>query len=322
MKHIVLVVGVGRSGTSLLSGILGQLGFHIPQPEVQADDTNPRGFGEPQWVVDFHSRVLREQRVMVNDSRPGAWEQMSAAAAAAQGELREWLAGQLDQADEIVVKDPRTVWFFDAWTAVADELEARTSFVTMLRHPAEVVASARKSYGPTLTEAGRAAAWINMTLQAEHVTRDARHAFVRYDDLLADWTPEIRRVGTSLDVPRLATVERVPEVDTFVDPTLHRNRTSWDALDVPAPVCDLADRVWEHVQAEDQPALDGDRDAYARLYSDAEAIAQCSVIAARGRRAKPGPPKPPADPPSLRVRLARRIPVQYRRRLRQVVGRS
>jgi hypothetical protein len=322
MKHIVLVVGVGRSGTSLLSGILGQLGFHIPQPEVQADDTNPRGFGEPQWVVDFHSRILREQRVMVNDSRPVAWKQMAAAAAAARGELREWLAGELAQADEIVVKDPRTVWFFDAWTGVADELGARTSFVTMLRHPAEVVASARKSYGPTLTEAGRAAAWINMTLQAEHVTRHAHHAFVRYDDLLADWMPQIRRIGTSLDVPRLAAVERVPEVDAFVDPTLHRSRTTWDDIDVPAPVCALADQVWAHVQAEDQDALDADRDAYARLYGDAEAIAQCSVIAARGRRKKPGAPKAPATPPTLRVRVARRIPVQHRRRLRKLLGRS
>jgi hypothetical protein len=322
MKHVVLVVGVGRSGTSLLSGILGQLGFHIPQPEVQADDTNPRGFGEPQWVVDFHQRILRQQRVMVNDSRPAAWEQMAAAAAAARGELREWLAGELAQADEIVIKDPRTVWFFDAWAGVADELAARTSFVTMLRHPAEVVASARKSYGPTLTEAGRAAAWINMTLQAEHVTRDARHTFVRYDDLLADWMPQIRRIGTSLDVPRLASGERVPEVDALVDPTLHRNRTTWGDLEVPAPVCALADQVWEHVQAEDQRALDADREAYARLYSDAEAIAQCSVIAARGRRVKPSKPKAPASPPSLRVRVARRIPVQHRQRLRKLLGRA
>jgi len=35
-----------------MSGMLGHLGFHIPQPEVKADDTNPRGFGEPRWVVD------------------------------------------------------------------------------------------------------------------------------------------------------------------------------------------------------------------------------------------------------------------------------
>jgi len=72
-RELILVVGVGRSGTSLLTGILGQLGVHIPQPEVKADDTNPRGFGEPRWVVDFHTRLLREQRITVNDSRPQAW---------------------------------------------------------------------------------------------------------------------------------------------------------------------------------------------------------------------------------------------------------
>jgi hypothetical protein len=134
--------------------------------------------------------------------------------------------------------------------------------------------------------------------------------------------PQIRRIGTSLDVTRLAAVERVPEVNAFVDPTLHRNRTTWADLDVPAPVCALADQVWEHVQAEDQGALDADRVAYAQLYSDAEAIAQCSVIAARGRRAKPGAPKQPVAPPSLRVRVARRIPVQHRRRLRKLLGRA
>ena len=69
----MLVVGVGRSGTSLLTGILGQLGLHIPTPEVKADETNPRGFGEPRWVVDFHSRLLRAERVTVNDARPAAF---------------------------------------------------------------------------------------------------------------------------------------------------------------------------------------------------------------------------------------------------------
>jgi hypothetical protein len=319
VKHLVLVVGVGRSGTSLLSGILGQLGFHIPQPEVQADDTNPRGFGEPRWVVDFHSRVLKEQRVTLNDSRPAAWPQMAQAAAAVRGELLEWLRGELDQADDIVVKDPRTVWFLDLWRGCADELGARTSFVTMLRHPAEIVASARKSYGPGLTEAGRSAAWINVTLQTEHATRDAGRAFVRYDDLLDDWVPEIRRLGAALDVPRLAAVERAPQVDAFVDPTLHRNRTTWDDLDVPARVRDLAEQAWAHVQAEDRPALDADREAYLQLYGEAEAIAQCSIMAARPiRRAKaPATPKPA---PSLRVRLARRVPAPYRQRLRQLVG--
>lgn len=319
MKHLVLVVGVGRSGTSLLSGILGHLGFAIPQPEVQADDTNPRGFGEPRWVVDFHSRVLKEKRVTLNDSRPAAWEQMALAAPVVRDELREWLRGELAKADAIVVKDPRTVWFLDLWRTCADELGARTSFVTMLRHPAEIVASARKSYGPGLTEAGRTAAWLNVMLQTEHATRGAQRALVSYYDLMADWVPEIRRLGAAIDVPRLAAVDRVPEVDAFVDPTLHRNRTTWEDLDVPAAVRDLAEQTWAHVQAADEAALDADRAAYQELYSEAEAIAQCSIMAARPirRAAAPAAPKPP---PTLRVRVARRIPAPYRKRLRRLVG--
>jgi hypothetical protein len=322
MKHLVLVVGVGRSGTSLLSGILGQLGFAIPQPEVQADETNPRGFGEPRWVVDFHSRVLKQQRVTLNDSRPAAWEKMAAAAPAVRGELREWLRGELGQADDIVVKDPRTVWFLDLWRGCADELGARTSFVTMLRHPAEIVASARKAYGPGLTEAGRAAAWVNVMLQTEHATRGAKRAFIGYDDLMADWMPEIRRLGADLDVPRLAAIDRVPEVDAFVDPALHRNRTTWAELDVPAAVRDLAEQAWTHVQAQDETALDADRAAYAALYGEAEAIAQCSIMAARPIRVAKAPaaPAPARAKPKPYVWIARRVPAPYRKRLRRLVG--
>ena len=194
----------------------------------------------------------------------------------------------------------------------------------MLRHPAEIVASARKSYGPGLTAAGRTAAWINVTLQTERSTRDARRAFVRYDDLLADWAPEIRRIGALLDAPRLAGAERVPEVDAFVDPTLHRNRTTLGRPRRPGRRCATS------------PSASGRRSrrrrragarrvarGYLRLYGEAEAIAQCSIMAARPARqpARPAPKRRAAKPPpTLRVRIARRIPAPYRRRLRRLVG--
>ena len=338
-RRLVLVVGVGRSGTSLLAGILGQLGFHIPQPEVKADDTNPRGFGEPQWVVGFHRPLLRKARVTVFDSRPVAFERTreAGADATAHAHLREWLSEQLELADDVVVKDPRIGWFLPLWQASADELAARTSYVTMLRHPAEILLSAKRSYGEWQTDASRAASWVNEMLEIERATRGANRVFVRYEALMADWAGELRRAGEVLDLPRLHGLERAdhPAVDGFVDPTLHRNRGRWEDLAVPERLTALADAVWEQLLVLAEPdgdaaavgaRLDALREDYAALYGEAEAIAQSSATAldpkrwkAKRQGARYDPSAPPPDPP-LRVRLARRVPKRYRRRVRSALG--
>jgi hypothetical protein len=329
-RRLVLVFGVGRSGTSLITGILGQVGFHVPQPEIKADETNPRGFGEPQWVVEFHQRLMRKLRVTVFDARPAAWEITArvAADAALQAELREWLGGQLDEADAVVVKDPRIGWFLPLWTAGTAALGVPQSHLVMLRHPAEILASARRWYGDWQTDASRAAAWVNVMLETERATRGERRVFVRYEDLLSDWLGQVDRIGTALDQPLLAGLdhERLARVGEFVDPSLRRSRVGWDELDVPAPVRDMADDVWGRLQRladqdgdEDgaRGGLDGARAAYDTLYREAEAIAQSSVTAVKPRR-RAGART--AAPPSLRVRLARRVPERYRRRLRRAAG--
>jgi hypothetical protein len=334
-RRLVLVVGVGRSGTSLLTGVLSQVGFHVPQPEVKADDTNPRGFSEPRWAVDFHRRLLRTRRVGVTDARPAAWEKTATAVedAAAYKELREWLGGQLEEADSVVVKDPRTGWFLPLWTRASTELGVEARFVTMLRHPAEILASSARSYGDRLTPATRAASWINVSLETELATRGSKRAFVRYEDLLGDWPREVGRMADLLDLPALRGAPlraRFPQVDDFVDPSLHRSRVGWDELDVPASVRDMAEEVWGLLQPladpggdtpEVQRALDAARAAYGSLYAEAEAIAQSSVAAARPRKKPPesGPSPASKPPPSLKVRIARRIPARHRRRIKRAV---
>lgn len=332
-RQLVLVVGVGRSGTSLLTGILGQLGFHVPQPEVKADDTNPRGFSEPRWAVDFHTKLLQARRVTVNDSRPAAWEKTGTAAedATVVAELRDWLSGQLDTAPAVVVKDPRTGWFLPLWTRCSTELGVEPRFITMLRHPAEILASATKSYGTWQTPASRAAAWISITLETERATRGSRRAFVRYEDLMSDWRRETGRIGDLLDVPELSNpaADRTAAVDEFVDPALHRNRVGWDEFDVPARVRDMAEDVWQRLQPLADPDgdtaalhadLDRARAEFAALYKEAEEIAQSSVTAAKPRREpRPEPKAAPRAASTLRVRIARRLPPPVRRRVQGAV---
>jgi hypothetical protein len=272
----------------------------------------------------------------VNDARPKAWDQARTAADddAVYAELREWLGGQLGQADSVVVKDPRTSWFLPLWTRASTDLGVEARFVTMLRHPAEILASAAKSYGDWQSPANRAAAWINMTLETERATRGRRRAFVRYEDLLDDWPREVSRAAELLDLPALTggdLRERFPQVDDFVDPTLHRHRVRWDELDVPARVRDMAEELWGLLQpladpggdtAEVQRRLDAVHDSYGELYGEAEAISQSSVTAARAAKKRPKPKRAPPSPPApapLKVRLARRIPARHRKRIKRAV---
>ena len=325
-RRLVLVVAISRSGTSLVTGILAQLGFHVPQPEVKADATNPRGFSEPRWVVDFHKRLMRERRVTVFDSRPAAWEITAEAAEdeAAYRDLRSWLEVQFVGTDDVVVKDPRNGWFLPLWLRCADELGVETSYVTMLRSAPEVVRSAREWYGTWQNDASRAASWLNYTLQTESAARGARRAFVRYEDLLADWPREIARVGELLDVPRLASVDRSehPQIEAFIDPALRRSAVGWDAVEVPAAVRTRIDEAWAALSRLAEPGGDDDsarasldalREDYVRFYAEAEAIAQSSVTAVggRGRAGRPRPtdsgkrPVPSSDgrPPTGRVSI-------------------
>ena len=59
--------------------------------------------------------------------------------------MRRKLGGFLEREsrehEQVVVKDPRTVWAQPLWREVATEMGFHIRFVSMLRHPAEVVGS-------------------------------------------------------------------------------------------------------------------------------------------------------------------------------------
>ena len=300
-KRLVIVAGVGRSGTSLFTTILGMTGFHVPQPEVVADSTNPKGFGEPQWVVDFHGRNLRSRRVSVWDSRPAAWEDTAQAAADRNtfAELKSWLAVQFVGRDSVVVKDPRIGWFLPLWEKAATDLGVDVSFASLLRHPAEAVSSAIKWYGDWQSPASRTLSWVNVMLETEYATRDSRRVFVRYDDLLADWSGEMSRVGEALDIPVLREIpdEVRRQVDEFVDPTLHRQKVTFADVGVPQQVEAMTEDVWKQFtalavaggdSAENRAVLDESRERYHTFYSEAEDIAQSTIHALRPKGGSTG----------------------------------
>jgi hypothetical protein len=289
---LVMVTGSGRSGTSTVAGALKMLGLHVPQPEVEANSSNPRGFFEPRWAVDLHKRLLTDAGVRTLDARPDAPDLLTEVVRSLdiRTELREWLSGQLEH-DQIVVKDPRAFWLKDLWTGVAEELGLRTTFLTMLRHPAEVVGSRDMHYLNTADaehrrarETANIAGWVNVALINERRSREDSRVFVHYVDLIEDWRSTMTTVGDRLELSYDGSVSasRPHEIDDFIDKSLRRSQLSWDDIHVPPDLREIAESVWSALDVLSrtpfdpaaQETLDEARERYQKLFAYAVAMTQ------------------------------------------------
>ena len=204
---LVVVTGSGRSGTSSVAGTLKRLGLYIPQPEVETDERNPRGYYEPLWVAEFHKWLLNPIPVRTIDSRPNAGKiAKKAVTPKVEDELRTWLRDQLGTGEtQILLKDTRAYWVYDLWQRMAAEFGAQLTSLTMLRHPAQVVRSRDTAYLGDMDrhfrrqrETTNVAAWVNAAFETERVTRGNPRAFVPYYDLIGDWRAAMTRAGAQL----------------------------------------------------------------------------------------------------------------------------
>jgi hypothetical protein len=286
---LVVVTGSGRSGTSSVAGTLKRLGLYIPQPEVETDERNPRGYYEPLWVAEFHKWLLNPIPVRTIDSRPTAGRiAKKAVTPEVEQRLKSWLVEQLATGEkQILLKDTRAYWVYDLWQRVSTQLDTQLTSLTMLRHPAQVVRSRDTAY---LTDMDRSfrqkrettnvAAWINAAFETERATRGNPRAFVPYYDLIGDWRAAMARAGAQLGLRYNDTSGHHP-VDDFIDAGLNRSKPDWEGLEVSPTLVDLADRAWDAmnglVETPDDDVvmkrIDGLRREYRELYESSAAIA-------------------------------------------------
>jgi hypothetical protein len=325
-RELVCVLGPGRSGTSTMAGTLAHSGFYVPAA-IKGNETNPTGFFEPRWAVNFHRRLLDKAGVRTLDTDPQALARLERTVQdpAIRAELREWLEKEFAGHPRLVIKDPRMVWFHDLWLAVAPEVGVEPKFVIMLRHPAEVSSSRSEYYN--LRQVPGVAGWINVALMSEQLTHGSPRVLVRYGDLTADWRPQAERVaalGVTLDPPP----DTKPHpVDDFIDPGLTRMKPGWEQVAVPEFLQTLGDRAFvalgriaDHGEsAEVGEELEGIRRDYATLYDDSMVLVEARVVRARNAAARKAvrkataelAEKQPAPPPSridhLRTAVARRL---------------
>ena len=140
---MTLVLGVHRSGTSLLTAGLQAIGLDLGELQDQRDSDNPKGYHENPAVRAFNDRLLRALGSSWDDA---AFEAMQAGLdGSAWGEWRrraaDLLRAEYGRHGAFALKDPRITQLLPFWTTVLDELGWDQRHVLILRHPDEVVES-------------------------------------------------------------------------------------------------------------------------------------------------------------------------------------
>ena len=183
----ILVAGMHRSGTSLLTAILGHLGCDLPKDTMQADEHNPFGYGESNKIRRVNDEMLESAGSSWDDCAPFNHDwQFSPQAEELLAKLARVVRSEFASSPLYVVKDPRICRMMPIWLDTLRSGGSEPHVILQVRDPIEVAHSLRSRDG--MDPAVGMILWLRHVLDAEKATRGCERIVVHLDDLLADWT--------------------------------------------------------------------------------------------------------------------------------------
>jgi hypothetical protein len=252
---VVCVLGMHRSGTSVVTRLLSALGVYLGPEHLISNvgSDNPKGYWE------HHPLALLNDEILARFG--GQWHQPPAFPS-------EWwrapeLADLKEKAQEIVGtfagqplwgwKDPRTCLTLPFWRDIVGPIR----YVLAFRNPCEVVASLQRRDAMSAEKAERL--WLAHAHASLTHTSGQDRLIVFYDEIMNDSATNLARLAAFVGRPAAADEPAVRgTVADFLDETLRHHRMSLEDLatdrrvSFPATSLYLAIRGHAHALAPDR----------------------------------------------------------------------
>lgn len=205
MRNIILIVGVGRSGTSALTRVLSLCGCTLPKEILGDWNNNPKGCWEPADVLKINHRfmlrhdtecgdpTMRLQETVFDESEKEKYLR----------DIQGFLAGS-PRGPALLIKQPEITEVMEFWLEAAKREGFSVKVVIPIRNPREVLASIRAvtdaATGETVSEELVNAFWLKRNLLAERHSRGVPRIFTEYPNLINNWRVEVARVSRALSI--------------------------------------------------------------------------------------------------------------------------
>lgn len=219
----VLVLGMHRSGTSALSGVLSMLGCDLPSNTMEASPANAKGFFESTRIRDFNDELLASAGSSWSDFQEFSTDWLNAPPARGfEARAVEVLASEFGASPLIVLKDPRTCRLLPFWLKVLDRAGYDVKPIHIQRNPLEVARSVHSKKG--FSKPFGQMLWLRHVLDAEAGTRGMTRFHTSFEQLMQGWENVIARTESALDVtwPRGLDYAEA-EIDRFLSSDLRHH---------------------------------------------------------------------------------------------------
>ena len=238
--RIVLILGMHRSGTSMLARLLAASGLPLGATLLKhRSRDNAHGYWEQAEIVPIHEAMLDGfDRTWhgPNGLRPlpDGWL-LRHETRAAKRQLAAIVDREMTQAGGLWgFKDPRTLRFLPLWREIIDEMALEPVFIMAARAPGAVTASlmGRNRLPRDIAEA----LWAGNTLTLLGAVGSDLAAVVDYDAWFTKPAAIAAHLRAVIGLPTSSAAETVSPVATLIEPRLrhHRNAagtsTAFDAL--------------------------------------------------------------------------------------------
>ncbi|WP_334130723.1 hypothetical protein, partial [Silanimonas lenta] len=197
---MTLVLGMHRSGTSVLTAAIHCLGASLGERLVPPADDNPGGYFENARAVEINEEFLLAIGSGWDDPRPFRPDWLDGPSArSARSAIRALLAEEFARSSWSALKDPRLCRLLPLWLPELRAAGFHLDAVLATRNPEAITAS--------LTKRDRMGSEASMVLTlrhwvaAEHDSRDLPRACLDYDAWIDAPEPHLRRIARQLNWP-------------------------------------------------------------------------------------------------------------------------
>lgn len=223
-RTAVVVLGMHRSGTSALSGVLHLMGCDTPATPMKTATENEKGFFESALIHQLHNELLASAGTRWDDwlpINPGWYD--SVRATEFHEQATDLLNREFGTSRLFVFKDPRICRLVPFWEDALAACDVTPRFVLTHRNPVEVANSLSRRN--EIDQGLGILIWLRHVLDAEAATRGKTRCFVSYDGLLENWAGTMQRIQDEIELPlpRLS-VGVASEAEAFLDIDLRHHR--------------------------------------------------------------------------------------------------